>query len=148
MLGILVERAHAIDDLLVLLIVVALGTRFINGGDDVVWLAAAIFTRLGSFWPITAAVAMVTTVVVPAVVVASVVGVVVVAACWAMSACILIEPHLSFHGVGVLVGSCDHLTNPSGRLAVELGVKLAVMESSDEGGDDLSFCDVRKSSSS
>ena len=27
-------------------------------------------------------------------------------------------------------------------LAVELGVKLVVMESSDEGGDDLYFCDV------
>ena len=36
MLGILVERAWAIEDFLVLLVVVALGARFINGGDDVV----------------------------------------------------------------------------------------------------------------
>ena len=49
MLGVLVERAWAIEDLLVLLIVVTLGARFINGGDDVVWPAVAILTRLGSF---------------------------------------------------------------------------------------------------
>ena len=49
MLGILVERAQAVEDLLVLLIVVVLGVRFINGGDDVVWPAAVILTRLGSF---------------------------------------------------------------------------------------------------
>ena len=49
MSSVLVERARAIEDLLVLLIVVALGTRFINGGDDVVWPAAVILTRLGSF---------------------------------------------------------------------------------------------------
>ena len=54
MLGVLVERAWAIEDLLVLLIIVALGARFINGGDNVVRPAAAILTRLGSFWPITA----------------------------------------------------------------------------------------------
>ena len=29
-----------------------------------------------------------------------------------------------------------------GAIAVELGAKLMVMESSDEGGDDLSFRDV------
>ena len=40
--GVLVERARAIEDLLVLLIVVALGLRFIDGGDDVVWLATTI----------------------------------------------------------------------------------------------------------
>ena len=34
------------------------------------------------------------------------------------------------------------LTNACGWLAVELGVKLAMVESSDEGGDDLSFHDV------
>ena len=49
MLGVLVERARAIEDLLVLLIVVVLDARFINSGDDVVWPAAAILTRLGSF---------------------------------------------------------------------------------------------------
>ena len=36
MLGILVERAQAVEDLLVLLIIVALGARFIDGGDAVV----------------------------------------------------------------------------------------------------------------
>jgi len=49
MLGILVERAWAFEDLLVLFIVVALGARFFNGGDDVVWSAAVILTRFGSF---------------------------------------------------------------------------------------------------
>ena len=59
-----------------------------------------------------------------------------------MSARILIKMHLGFLGISVLVGGCDHLANPCGWLAVELGVKLAVMESSDEGGDDLYFRDV------
>ena len=36
MLDVLVEKARDIEDLLVLLVVVALGARFINGGDDVV----------------------------------------------------------------------------------------------------------------
>ena len=88
------------------------------------------------------AVTMVTAVVEAAVLVASVVRAIVVAACWTMSTRILIEVHLGFLGVGVLVGSCDHLANPSGRLAVDLGAKLAAMESSDEGGDDLDFRDV------
>ena len=35
-LAILVERAWALEDLLVLLVIVALGVRFINGDDDVV----------------------------------------------------------------------------------------------------------------
>ena len=48
-LVVFVERARALEDLLVLLIVVTLGTRFINGSDDVVWSAAAILTRFGSF---------------------------------------------------------------------------------------------------
>ena len=59
-----------------------------------------------------------------------------------MSALILIEVHLGFLGVGVLVGGHDHLANPCRWLVVELGAKLAVMESSDEGGDDLRFHDV------
>ena len=67
---------------------------------------------------------------------------VVVAARRAMSARIFVEAHLGFLGVGVLVGSSDHLANAYGRLAVELGAKLAMVESSDEGGDDLSFHDV------
>ena len=60
-----------------------------------------------------------------------------------MTACIFIEAHLGFLGIGVLVGGRDHLANPRGRLAVELGAEFMVMESSDEGGDDLSFHDVR-----
>ena len=80
MLGVLVERAWAIEDLFVLLIIAALGVRFIDGGDDVVWPAATILARLGSFWPIMTAVTMVTTVVVAAIVVASIIGAVVVAA--------------------------------------------------------------------
>ena len=36
MLGVFVERAWAIEDLLILLVIVALGARFVNGGDDVV----------------------------------------------------------------------------------------------------------------
>ena len=63
MSGILVERAHAIKDLLVLLVVVALAARFFNGGDNVIWSAAAILTRFIPFWPITATVPMMTTVV-------------------------------------------------------------------------------------
>jgi len=46
---IFVEGAWVIEDLLVLLVVVALGARFVNGGDDVVWSAAAILTRFGPF---------------------------------------------------------------------------------------------------
>ena len=65
-----------------------------------------------------------------------------------MSARILVEAHFSFFSVGVLVGGRNHLANPRWRLAIELRAEVTVMESSDEGGDDLSFCDVRKSSSS
>ena len=49
MLGVLVERAWVIEDLLVLLVIVVLGTRFINNSNDMVWLVATILTRLGSF---------------------------------------------------------------------------------------------------
>ena len=142
MLDVHVERVHAVEDLLVLLIIVVLGTRFINGNNDVVWLVAVILTRLGSFWPITVAVPMVTAVIIVAVVVALVIGAVVVAARWAMSARIFVEAHLGFLGIGVLVGGRDHLANPYGRLVVELGAKLAMVESLGEGGDDLSFYDV------
>ena len=42
-LAVLVERAWALEDLLALLIVVALGTRFINGGGDIdqIWTLSA-----------------------------------------------------------------------------------------------------------
>ena len=89
-----------------------------------------------------AAIAMVATVVRVAIAVALVIGAVVIAMRRAMSACILIEAHLGFLGVGVLVGSSDHLTDSCGRLAVEFGVKLAMVESSDKGGDDFSFRNV------
>ena len=112
MLGVLVERAWAIEDLLVLLVVVTLGARFINGGDDVVWSAAAILTRFGSFWPITTTVPMVTAVMVVVVAVASVIGSLVATVSWAMSARILVEAHFGLFGVDVLIGSCNHLANP------------------------------------
>ena len=42
MLAIFVERAQAFEDLLVLLIIVALGARFINGGDtNQIWILLA-----------------------------------------------------------------------------------------------------------
>ena len=49
MLAVFVERAQAFEDLLVLFIIVALGATFVNSGDDVVWSATAILTRLGPF---------------------------------------------------------------------------------------------------
>ena len=99
-------------------------------------------TRLGAFWPIMATIPMVTMVVVAAVVVVSVIRAIVAAVSWAMNARILIEAHFGFFGVDVLVGGRNHLANPRWWLAVELGVEVVVMESSDEGGDDLSFRDV------
>jgi len=107
------ERTRAIKDLLVLLIVVALGPRFIDGGNDVVWPVAAILARLGPFLPILTDVIRITMVVETAVAVASVNGAVVIPACWSLGACILVEAHLGFFGIGVLVGGCDHLTDPS-----------------------------------
>ena len=59
-----------------------------------------------------------------------------------LGAHILIEAHLGLLGIGILVGGCDHLADPSRWLAVELGAEIVVMESSDKGGDDLSFRDV------
>ena len=58
MLGVLVERARGVEDLLVLLIIVVLGARFIDGSDDVVWPTAAILARLRSFRSIMATVTM------------------------------------------------------------------------------------------
>ena len=73
---------------------------------------------------------------------ALVIGAIVATASWAMSARILVKVYFGLFGVGVLVGGRNHLANPHGRLAVELGAEIAVMESSNEGGDDLSFHDV------
>ena len=74
MLDVLVKRAWAVKDFLVLLIVVAHSARLIDGGDDVVWPMAAILARPGSFCSIMATIAMVVAVVGAAVAVASVVG--------------------------------------------------------------------------
>ena len=59
-----------------------------------------------------------------------------------MSARILVEAYFGLFGVGVLIDGCNHLTNPLRRLAIELRVEVAVIDSSDEGGDDLCFCDI------
>ena len=125
-----------------MLIIVALGTRFINGGDDVVWSAVAILTRFGPFWPITATVPMVTAIIIVAVAVASVIGLLITVVSWAMSACILLEPYFGLFGVSVLIGSHNHLANPLRWLVIELRAEVPMMESSDEGGDDLNFCDL------
>ena len=61
----------------------------------------------------------------------------------ATSACILVKTYFGLFGIGVLIGGRNHLANPFRRLAIELGAKVTVMESSDKGGDDLSFRDVR-----
>ena len=119
-LAVLVEGAWAFEDFLVLLIIVMLGARFVNGGDDVVWPTVAILASFRTFRPIMATVMMVATVVVAAVIVASVIGAVIVAACWAMSARILVEVHLGFLSVSVLVGGHNHLTNPVGGLRLNL----------------------------
>ena len=140
--GILVKRAWAVSDLLVLFVGVALGVRLTDGGDDVLWSVTAILAKPVSSCLITATVTMVAVVIRAAVAVASVVGAIVIAVRRAMSAYILVEAHLGFLGISILVGGRDHLANPCGWLAVELGAKLAMMESLDEGGDDLSFRDV------
>ena len=136
------ERAQAFEDLLVLLVVVALGARFINGGDNVVWPATAIFTRSRSFWPIMATILMVTAVVAAVVAVVPVVGVIVAAASWAMSARILVETHFSFFGVGVLVSCLYQFVDGCGPLAVQLATKLLMSEPFGEGSYGLDIGDV------
>ena len=86
---------------------------------------------------------MVTVVVVAVVTMASVVESLVAAVSWAMSACILIEAYFGLFGVGVLTAGCYHLADALRWLAIELGAEVAVMESSDKGGDDLCFRDIR-----
>ena len=86
---------------------------------------------------------MVTAVVVAVDVVASVIESLVATMSWAMSARILAKAYFGLLGVGVLIGGRNHLANPLWRLTIELGAEVTVMESSDEGGDDLSFHDVR-----
>ena len=142
MFDILVEGARAVEDLLVLLVIVALGARLIYITDKVVWPAAAILTWLGSFWPITTDVLVETSFVIAAVVVAPVVRAVVIAVRRAICARIFIETYFSFLRVSVLVGHHDHLADACRWLAVELGTELVVMKSPEKGGDDLSFRDV------
>ena len=112
MLAILVERAWALEDFLVLLIAVTLGARFINDSDDVVWLAAAILASFRPFWPIAATVLMVAMVIIAAVTVALFIEVLVAAASWAMGARILIEVNFDVFSIGILIGGHDHLANP------------------------------------
>ena len=143
MLVVLVEWARAFEDFLVLLIIVTFGARFINGGDDVVWSAAAILTSFGPFRPIAATVLMVAAVVVAAVTMASFVGAIVAKASWVVSARILIEANFGLFSVGILIDGCDHLANPLWRLMIEFGAEVTVMVSSDKDGDDFCFYDVR-----
>ena len=91
MFGVLVEGTRAIEDLLVLLVVVALGAWLIDVTDKVVWSTAVILTWLGSFWPITVDVPVETSFIIAAVVVAPVVRAVVVAMRWAIGARIFVE---------------------------------------------------------
>jgi len=84
-LAVLVEGARAFEDYLVLLIIVTFGARFVNGGNDVVWSAAAIRTSVRPFQLIAATVLMVAVVIVAAVTMASFVGAIVTAVNWAVS---------------------------------------------------------------
>ena len=56
--------------------------------------------------------------------------------------CFLNIYKFSGQGSALSVGGRNHLANLLWRLAIELGVEVAVMESSDEGGDDFRFSDV------
>jgi len=142
-LAVLVEGTRAFEDFLVLLVVVMFGARFVNGGDDVVWSAAVILTSFGPFRPITATVLMVAAVVLAVVIVASFVGALIAAASWAVSARIHVEADFGLFCVGILIGGRDHLANPLWWLRIEFGAEVTVMESSDKGGDDFCFRDVR-----
>ena len=141
-LAFFVKRARAIEDLLVLLVIVTLGTRLTNDGEDVFWPAAAILAWPLSSYSITAAIAMIDAVVGAEVVVTSVIKAIIVSVGWSLSACILVEAHLGFLCIGVLVGGSYHFADTGRWLTVEFGAKLAMVESSDKGGDDFSFRDV------
>ena len=142
MFVVLVEVAWAFEDFLVLLIVVTFGARFINDSDDVVWSAMTILTSFRPFRPITATILMVVAIILAAVIVVSFVGALITAASWAVSARILVEANFGLFSVGVLIGGCDHLTNPLWWLMIEFGAEVTVMESSDKGGDEFCFRDV------
>ena len=127
---------------MVLFAIVTLGVRLTSGGEDVFWPAATILAWPVSSSSITAAIAMIAAVVGAAVIVTLVIGAIVVSVRWSLSAHILVEAHLGFLCIDVLVGGSYHLTDTSRRLTVEFGAKLAMVESSDKGGDDFSFRDV------
>ena len=59
-----------------------------------------------------------------------------------MSARILVEANFGLFSIDILFGGRDHLANPLWWLTIEFGAKVAVMESSNKGGDDLYFHDV------
>ena len=137
MFGVLVKRAWDVEDLLVLFVLVTLGARLTNGDDNVFWPVAVILARPVSSYSIMATVAMVVIVVRAAVTVTSVVGAIIVAVRQSLSACILVKAYFGLLGIGVLIGGCNHLANPLRLIAIKLGAEVAVMESSDKGGDDL-----------
>ena len=89
-----------------------------------------------------ASVSIVTVVVIVAVGMASVIKSLVTVVSWTMSAYILVQAYFGLFGIDVLIGGRNHLANPLWWLAIKLGAEVAVMESSDEGGDDLCFRDV------
>ena len=60
-----------------------------------------------------------------------------------VSARILVEMNFGLFSVGILIDGRDHLANPLWWLMIEFGAKVTMIESSDEGGDDFCFCDVR-----
>ena len=136
------ERAWAIKDLLVLLVIVTLSARLTNGGEDVFWPAAVILARPMSSYTIMAAIAMIAVVIEVVIIVTSVLRAIVVSVRWPLSAYILVEAHLGFLCIGVLVGGSYHFADTGRRLTVEFGAKLVMVESSDKGGDDFSFRDV------
>ena len=141
-LAVLVEGAQAFEDLLVLLVVVALGMGFINSDDDVVWSTAMILTSFGPFRPITTTVLMVAAIIVVAVTMVSFVEVLVSTVSWVVSARILVEADFGLFSVIVLIDGRNHLANPLWWLTIEFGAEVAVMKSSDKGGDDFCFRDV------
>ena len=121
MFGVLVKRARAVEDLLVLFVVVALGARLTNGGDDVFWPTAAILARHVSSCPITVAIVVVAVVIGAAVAVTSVVRAIVITVRQALGAYVLAEAYLGFLGVGILVGGSYHFADTGRRLMVEFG---------------------------
>jgi hypothetical protein len=55
---------------------------------------------------------------------------------------VFIVAQLSFLNVSVLVCRGEHITNSLQRLTIELRAKVTVVETMDEGRDDLCFGDI------